>query len=304
MKASYSIYFSTLMILLASCGPATTPSATPVHSMPTPKPAWLIQHPVNPAYYIGIGSASKQQYGAEALKSAQDMALADLASQITVTISSDIITTLIEKGELTAEEYQATARSQAIADLEGHEFVDSWQDQNYQYAYYRLSKAKYAAIQAEKRQAATALSTNYFRQAREAANLGNFRDAFISGIQAFEPLLPYINEALTAEIDGEHIILSNAIDQFLKALIGNITLNVNQSHVKAKLGEAVAKDIIVYPLNSEKQKVRFLPLQAKFKKGSGDLVQQLNSGSQGSRAEFSSLCSSSLRFANRAWQSC
>ena len=142
MKYFQTITLLITLILLSSCGSTSNPGADPEAMQAGPKPSWLIQQPVDPNYYLGIGSASKNQFGAEALRSAQDLALADLASQITVKITSDIVTTLIEKGAITEEEYLASARSEAVADLEGHELVDTWQDANYHYAYYRLSKAQ------------------------------------------------------------------------------------------------------------------------------------------------------------------
>jgi len=296
MKKLTSLFVLILLTIVWNCGPANRPSATPADivaiASQTPKPAWLIQHPVDPSYYIGIGSAAKSQYGAAALKSAQDQALADLASQITVTITSDIVTTLIEQGELTRDEYLATARSQAVADLEGHEFVDSWQDANYQYAYYRLSKAKYAAIQAGKRQAAIALAIDQFQKAQAAQVLGNFSAAFTAALQAFEPLIPYLNEALTTTLEGNSVILSNSVDQLIKTLVGGISLKPNQSRASGKLGKPVATQLTIFARDPEGRSLRFLPLHAAFKKGAGDLIETLNTGSQGiCKLEISSITS-------------
>ena len=118
---SKALILTSIFLLIAGCGSSGSQSSTPQAYQLSPKPHWLTEYPVTPNYYVGIGSASKNQFGAESLKSAQDLALADLASQISVTITSDIITSLIEKGDITEEEYMASARSQAIADLEGHE---------------------------------------------------------------------------------------------------------------------------------------------------------------------------------------
>ena len=279
-------YFRTLtllvtFILLASCGSNTHPGVDPEALQAGPKPSWLIQQPVDPNYYLGIGSASKNQYGTEALKSAQDLALADLASQIAVKITSDIVTTLIEKGALTEEEYLATARSEAVADLEGHELVDTWQDATYHYAFYRLSKTQYAAIQARKRQAALALSTDFLVKAKASSELNQFSKSFHATIQAFIPLLPYLNEALEVNFEGQPVILSNAVNTQLQTMLSGITLSPNNSNIAAKLGQPITAKLTVFAKGSNGQPLRGLPLKVQFSKGAGELVETIKTGNQG-----------------------
>ena len=282
-------YIRTLALLftwlfIAGCSSGTPRDVTPEALQAGPKPAWLIQQPVDPNYYLGVGSASKNQYGSEAQKSAQDFALADLASQITVKITSDIVTTLIENGAITRDEYLATARSEAVADLEGHELVDTWQDANYHYAYYRLSKAHYAAIQAKKRAAALSLSTDFLQKAEAANELNQFSDAFNATIQAFIPLLPYLNEALEVSFEGGQVILSNEVNTQLQTLLSGIDLSPNKSSVQAKLGQPLSEKLSVFAKGAGGQPLRGLPLKVQFTKGSGELVETVKTGPQGRAA--------------------
>ncbi len=263
------------------CESSSTPSATPQNLSKARKPYWLVNYPVDPNYYIGIGSASKNQYGAEAQKSAQDLALSDLASQISVTVTSDILTTLIEKGAITEEEYQATARSQAVADLEGHELVDAFQDQNYFYAYYHLSKAKYADVQARKRQAVINLATDFIVKAKDAYDLNNFSESFSAALQGFIPLIPYLNEALTANINGESVILSNEFNGFFHVLLTDISLSPNRPRVTAKLGKPVSEKLNIHAQNANGKAIRNLPLEVRFVKGEGELSEVINTGGRG-----------------------
>ncbi|MCF7822744.1 MAG: LPP20 family lipoprotein [Candidatus Marinimicrobia bacterium] len=267
-----SIFVILSLGIILACSSAGVSESAGDQTSSGPKPAWLKSYPVDPGYYIGIGSASKTQIGSEAQKSAQDLALADLASQITVTITSDIVTRLIEKGTLTEEEYLATARSQAVADLEGHELVDSWQDQNYYYAYYRLSKAKYAAIQAKKRAAAMGLAKDYFLKSLSYNDSRDFSGAFNASIQAFIPLVPYLNEALEIELDGKTLIMSNEINQQLNDLLTDIKLSPNHSSVKGKLGKALDQKLLIQAEDGMGNGIYNLPLKAVFITGAGDLV--------------------------------
>ncbi len=273
-----------IMMLLTACSSGINPGIDPEVMQAGPKPSWLIQQPVDPNYYLGIGSASKNKYGSEALKSSQDLALADLASQITVKITSDIVTTLIEKGAISEDEYLATARSEAVADLEGHELVDTWQDATYHYAYYRLSKAKYAEIQARKRKSALALSTDFLSKANAADELSQFSESYNAIIQAFIPLLPYLNEALEVEIDGQQVILSNEVNTQLHNLLSEIELSPSQSNLSAKLGQPIKNKLEVLARGANGRALRGLPLQVEFSKGAGEVLENVVTGSQGRAA--------------------
>ena len=281
MKYIRTLTLLITLLLMTGCGSGTNPGGSPEAIQAGPKPSWLIQQPVDPNYYLGIGSASKNQYGSEAQKSAQDMALADLASQITVKITSDIVTTLIENGTMTKDEYLATARSEAVADLEGHELVDTWQDATYHYAYYRLSKAQYAAVQARKRQAAVALSTDFLEKANTANALNHFSDAFNAIIQAFLPLLPYLNEALEVNFEGQTVILSNEVNSRLQSLLSGIDLSPNKSALTAKLGQPITEELTVFAKGNTGQPLRGLPLKVQFYRGAGEVLGSVKTGQQG-----------------------
>jgi len=281
MKTIQTLSLLSMLVYLVSCGSTSHLGVDPEVLLAGPKPAWLIQQPVDPNYYFGVGSAAKNTYGSEAQRSAQDMALADLASQITVKITSDIVTTLIETGNLTQEDYLATARSQAIAELEGHELVDTWQDAHYQYAFYRLSKAQYAAVQARKRQAALALSTEFLSQAQAASELSQFSESFQATIQAFIPLLPYLNEGLEVTMDGQNMILSNAVNSQLQGLLSGIALIPNKTNTRAKLGQAISEKLTVSAEDGQGRPLQDLPLKVRFKKGAGELVESVNTGQGG-----------------------
>ena len=293
MRTMSKLSFIALIIsMILGCSSNGTSESGPEDFKSIVKPNWVQEYPVDPNYYIGISSASKTQYGAEALKSAQDLALADLASQITVTITSDIVTSLIEQGSISKEEYLATARSQAKADLEGHELVDTWQDPTYHFAYYRLSKVKYAEIQARKRRAALNLAVDFFKRGKASAQSGDFSGALDATIQSFLPLIPYLNEALEIELEGQTVILSNEINQYLHTLLTDIELVTTPSNIKGKLGKPVKQSLSVRATNGEKAAIQNLPLRLNFTKGAGELPSSITTvGSGVASFKISSLTS-------------
>ena len=265
----------TIAILFMSCS-ASSPGSNPSG----PKPEWLKEYPVSPTFYVGVGSAAKTGNHPTTMRSAQDLALADLASQISVTISSEIITTLIEKGDITRDEYLATARSQAVADLEGHEFVDSWEDSEYHYAYYRLSKMKYAEIQSRKRRAAIDLALDFRQKAITAEEQRDYSVMFTSLIQAFTPLIPYLNEALEVEVDGESIILSNDLSERIQMAVYLIPLLPDPLEVKGKLGQPI-KERLTIVSSGILGPLKNVPLKIVFKKGAGSMTELTSTGKDG-----------------------
>ncbi|NQV42105.1 MAG: hypothetical protein HQ506_07105 [Candidatus Marinimicrobia bacterium] len=234
MKYIKSFTVLTILIFIAACGSGSNPGVNPESLQAGPKPNWLIQHPVDPTYYLGIGSASKNQYGSE-----------------------------------------------AVADLEGHELVDTWQDATYHFAYYRLSKAQYAAIQARKRQAALSLSTDFLAKANAAIALNQFSDAFNGLVQAFIPLLPYLNEALEINIEGRQVILSNEIHSRLQSLLSGIELAPSKSELSVKLGQPITEELAVFAKGYSGQPMRGLPLKVHFSRGAGEVVGLVSTDPQG-----------------------
>ncbi|MCF7807516.1 MAG: LPP20 family lipoprotein [Candidatus Marinimicrobia bacterium] len=278
MKLQFKfIAIVTTLLLVAGCSSSKETSG----SSSGPKPSWLIQRPVDSNYYTGIGSAANTGNASEAQKSAQDLALADIASQISVKVTSDIVTTIIESGAMTADEYMATARSQAVADLEGHELVDTWSDARNHYAYYRLSKAKYAAIQAQKRAEALALATDFYAKSQTAHGLGDFDAELKALLQAFTPLIPYLNEALNANVNGEPVIISNEINQSLFQILSDIKVTPNTSTIKAKLGQAIRDQIRIQVRDTNGKALANVPLSLTFAKGAGELTRTIQTDENG-----------------------
>ena len=100
-------------------------------------PNWISSRPISSAFYIGIAKASKQTSDYQAI--AKQNALADLSSEISVTLSSASIFHQIDKGETYREEYQALIQVESQKQLEGYTLVDSWESESEYWMYYQLS---------------------------------------------------------------------------------------------------------------------------------------------------------------------
>ena len=82
-------------LLLTSCG---SPKEVAPIEPPAPRPSWVSSKPINSGMYSGIGMAYKSA-GADYIAMAKNNALNDLASEISVNISSSSLFYQIEQDD-------------------------------------------------------------------------------------------------------------------------------------------------------------------------------------------------------------
>ncbi|HPF93435.1 MAG TPA: LPP20 family lipoprotein, partial [Tenuifilaceae bacterium] len=95
-----------------------------------PKPDWVTNRPTSPMYYYGIGAARKSSDVSQYQQAARQNALADMANEISISISSNSVIHAFESNLNFREDFTSTIRAQTQQDLEGYEQVDSWDDEN------------------------------------------------------------------------------------------------------------------------------------------------------------------------------
>ena len=248
------------------------------------KPAWLENRPRNPLYYIGIGMASKSPTSGDFRAIARDNALQNLASEITITIASELIVKLVEQAGIVQEEFQSQIRSSTTASLEGYELVDSWEDQNEYWVYYRLEKDVYAARREDAINKAKALGWDLLSRARENETRGDASAAINLYVQALKSIENYITEPLERTHGGTTLYLQNEIFTGLQGLINKISLVPVQGSVKARTGRPLAEPLALISRFSDGSPVNNLPLKLWFVRGDGDFVSRIKSNREG-RAE-------------------
>ena len=85
------------------------------------KPDWVSRQPNNRAYYIGIGFSEKNDVNKDYARQAKNNALNELASEITINISSEIVDVLTVQSGLSASDFRSEVQSSTKASLEGYE---------------------------------------------------------------------------------------------------------------------------------------------------------------------------------------
>ncbi|QKG79205.1 LPP20 family lipoprotein [Tenuifilum thalassicum] len=236
------IVLAAITSILFGCG-----SSSKVAEIP-PAPSWVQSRPNLPGYYVGIGSARKSTPDYQ--QAAKQNALADMASDISVTISAKSVLNSFETQEYFSEDFRQSVRAEAQKELEGYEVVSTWEDQNTYWIYFRLSKDKYAKMVAEKKATATAKSLDFYDKAIAAINANDSKTALLMLIRALEPIKPYLNESIAANYNGKDILLSNEIINQITSTINSLIVS-GPDELTAKLGHPIKGSELTYTVKNK-----------------------------------------------------
>lgn len=149
-------------LILFSCS-APKKVVTPMAELPQ----WVQQPPISDFYYTGLGSVEKTPYNVNDYReNAKKSALSEISSAISVDVKSKSSLSQTDSQEGFSHNFQSQVVTESTHRLEGVELVDSWENDNVYWAYYRLSKVKYQEQQ--RRNSEQAIET-----AEDAASLGD-----------------------------------------------------------------------------------------------------------------------------------
>ncbi len=236
-------------------------------------PEWITNRPQEPDYYIGIGYAEKSD--PNYARSARDKALADIASEISVTINNQFTHSLMEKAGIVKEEVESMVKSSTAAKLEGYEQVDKWEDSDGYWVYYRLSRKKYAALMRKKRDKAISQALDFYSKALEDTKQGLIGNALNRDIQALAAIGDYWGEPLETDFQGKHIIVFNELYSFLQNTFSSLNLIALDGKRNGIIGKGILKPLEVkatFATNNGTMPAKKVPLIFRFVRGSGELI--------------------------------
>ncbi len=261
-----------ILLLMNSCGTGTfTIIEEKTVISKTKMPNWIIQTPKDNDCYIGIGSAPKKEGSTEHIQTATNSALNMIAGKIKVNISSDVISSLIEKGEIIEEEFRSKIRAKTQMDLEGYELVDSFEDGLNFYVYYKLSKQKYTSIKTEKKNEAIQLALDNHLTAKVNLAKKNYEDAIKYYIKSLEAIEPFLSESLEANTDGEKVYLGNYLYKKLQNVFSDINIKAENKNINGKLGQPLNNAIFLVT-NKNGKFIENFPLAFSFIRGKADFI--------------------------------
>jgi hypothetical protein len=218
-----------LVVLLNSCGNSegATSTAKPAN-VQEPKPSWVDQRPVNGAYYIGVGSASKRTQPLDYQAIAKKNALNDLASEISVRVQGSTFLNALEVNKTFTEEFISNITTTTDEKIEDYEVAGVWEDQNDYFIYYRLNKAAYQQKKLMKKNQAMSSAFDFYSKGKEAERTNAIPaaiDNYLRGLFAIQDYWGEINEYSAEE--GK-IFLDNEIYSSLQRLAAGLTLTSSQ----------------------------------------------------------------------------
>lgn len=188
------------------------------HAAGPPPPSWVENRPTSGTHYIGIGVAPKLP-GTDFRRVARENAMSDLAGDIQVEVNTRSLLHTLETNDRFEQEFRESIRTQSNLELREYEMVDSWEDANYHWVFYRLDKSRWAAIKAERRTAAQSLALDFLAKAEAEIHRRQFStavDYYLRGLQAIKE---FQNEPIEVEYRGKSILLGNELYGGLTDLI-------------------------------------------------------------------------------------
>ena len=247
------------------------------------QPSWVTKRPVDPAYYIGIGASQKVAGSTDYIQKAKDNALNDLASGITVTVSSEIMRKVVETNASLEDNFKSQIQTSAKAELEGVEWVDTYDGDGQYWVYCRISKEAYEAAKQRRIRNAMKLATDLYASGQKYEQENNVARALTYYVQSLSPLEKYLGEPLETEIGGKKVILVNEIFSSLQNLLGQIELKSLSPKQDGKVGMPLKLPFEVTAMltGGKAGPIANLPLKFTFIRGGGEMIDNNTTDSAG-----------------------
>ena len=181
-------------------------------------PSWLNSRPQDPIYWHGIGYAAfKNNKNPNSL--AKEYAIQEISSQIKVNISSEMNIVVTDFNGSIENVVTSVMNSRVNLLLPELEFVENFKDKSGIYFYARLNKLKYQEAMERLRENAKATIINYLKVAED--EFGS--QSFIMIQKAWKEIIPFTDEPIIVNIDGNDInlysLIKQKINKFNKRLI-------------------------------------------------------------------------------------
>ncbi|MDC1107088.1 LPP20 family lipoprotein [Prolixibacteraceae bacterium] len=166
-------------------------------------PSWVQNTPISDFYYVGLGSVEKTSYNINGYReTAKKSALSEISSAISVAVKSNSSLQSVDNKDGVQHRFQSNITTESAHNLEGVELVDSWENDNVYWAYYRLSKTKYQEQQLRDSKIALGKARDAFEQGKIANQQGKLNKAMQLWSSAMNFYLPYKQEISRLDLDS------------------------------------------------------------------------------------------------------
>ena len=194
------------------------------------QPDWVSQKPNDPAFYVGIGTASKKlsDYAGIAKKNA----LQDLVSEIKINISSTSILSQIDKNYQFKEEYESKVKTTAAAEIQDFERVAAYEDAANYWVYYRLSKATFNSQKQKSLADTKIMALQFFEKAAKAEQDQSFATAIDFYFRTLLTLKDYWGDNIEVTYQGKPFFLAIESYARLQQLLDLINIKATTNVVR------------------------------------------------------------------------
>lgn len=230
------------------------------------EPEWVNNRPLNSAYYIGIGSASKKMDPVNYAQTAKKNAFDDLASEISVNIKSESFLNTMQVNQQVQEQFSSVIATTSNERIEDFEVIDVYETPTDYFIYYRLSKATHAAIKAERKKMALNAAADQYQKGVNAAKEGQVSNALDFLFKGLFEMKEYWSDVNPYMIDGEEVYLDLAIYGKIQEIVQGVKLVGNISDIQLNSANGFRQDVIVSAQLNDKPAAG-LPFTASFDNG-------------------------------------
>ncbi|MCF8365215.1 MAG: LPP20 family lipoprotein [Bacteroidales bacterium] len=221
MKRTILYFF---LLILISC--SSTKNLT-YEELMAGAPTWVKQTPNSSDYYHGVGMASKVTAPVDFREVARQNALSELASGISVNISSTSVLNQFEFDDNYSEYFRDNIKLTTQQYLEGYELVDNWENAQQYWVYYRLSKSKFKEIKQQRINKAIEASKAEFMKAKEFKTEGNFQESMQFYIKSLDDVKDFLGDDLKTEIEGKNEDYSSLLISEMIRMIPRLSIETS-----------------------------------------------------------------------------
>lgn len=226
-------YWISIVIILASC--AAKKQAAEFEAQPT----WMKQKPIIQGYYIGIGSAKKVGTSAEYIAKARQDALADLAGEVSATISSTSVLHTIETEYGHSETFDQKIETTTDDYLEGFEPAEAYETNDSYWVYFRISREIYHEMKEKKKKEVTETALAKYISGKNEQDQNHPVEALSFYLQGLQALVSYLDEETPADFKGNKIDIGNELYSSINEIISALSIQPESPTITIKRGESV-----------------------------------------------------------------
>jgi len=227
----YSLIF--ILFLMASCAAKKEAAEFKL------QPEWMKQKPIIQGYYIGIGSAKKVGTTAEYIAKARQDALADLAGEVSATISSTSVLHTIETEYGHSETFDQKIETTTDDYLEGFEPAEAYETPDSYWIYFRISRETYHEMKEKKKMEATEAALAKYISGKNEQAQNHPVEALSFYLQGLQALVSYLDEETPVDFKGNEIDIGNELYSSINKVISALTIQPESPTITVKRGESV-----------------------------------------------------------------